>query len=291
MRLIVGVDIRRRSQGAVRFGTWLRMQLGPEAVELLPVHVLPHDELMLQLRRRHLSEVLEQTRAAVTTVLDEAGCGELGESLEVVQAMTPEQHLARMVDQAGADGLVIGRSALREDRALVRLGQVARRLARSLPSPVTIVPPDLEQSDLGDGPILCAVSPDPGSLAAARAAFDLARSLGRGLCLLYVAPLAEVLGTSMIGPAYDDDIAMEMDLGRKTMERWCQGHGLPAEDLTVVAGDPATKVLEQARALRSPLIVCGSRRLDLVQRLFSASLGTALARHSPVPVMIVPVPT
>jgi nucleotide-binding universal stress UspA family protein len=46
--------------------------------------------------------------------------------------------------------------------------------------------------------------------------------------------------------------------------------------------------LNDARAADACAIVCGSRRLAVVDRLFTASVGTDLARVSDRPVLVVP---
>ena len=288
MRLVVGVDTRDRSQGALRFGVWLRTLLGDTDVELLLVHVLAHDEMMLELRRRPLADVLEDARVAVDKAVAQAGAGQLRQDVDIVQAISPEDYLAQAARLYRADGLVIGRSARRHERSVVRLGRVARRLARRLPSPVFVVPPDLRTSHLGDGPVLCAASPSVAAGRAAHAAVELAERLGRRAHLLNVVTTAHAIPDAIAADPLGDLGEAELENARRTMLRWCRAQELGDADMDVVGGDPATVILAHAARLRSPLVVCGSRRLDLVQRIFNSSLGTDLARSSPIPVMIVP---
>jgi nucleotide-binding universal stress UspA family protein len=289
MRLVIGVDARHRSQGAIRFAGWLRRRVGQGEVEIAPVHVLPYDALMGDLRWRHLDEALHAAQAAADGAMAEAGVGaELG-PVEVVQGMTAEQQLAHEAEMHRADALVIGRAAEREGRALARLGRVARRLSRHLPAPVMIVPPDLEASHLGDGPLLCAVAPTLDALEAARTTIELAARIGRSALLLHVAELVNPLPRDGVPTAPYHELGVgELRVAKRRLEKWREAYGLHAAELDVKVGDPRQVIAARAAELRSPLVVCGSRRLDIVQRVFNSSLGTDLARHSKVPVMIVP---
>lgn len=287
MRLIVGVDTRHRSQGAMRFAVWLHGHLRGQPVELVGHHVLEHDEVMALLRRRHLTEVLEDAAAQVRQTVEEAGASALLGDAEVVQAMRAEDHLADALGELAADALVIGRSAARQDDArLVRLGRVARRLARALPGPVVVVPPDLEASQIGSGPVVCAAAPHRDCVDAAKRTMELATGLGRECVLLHALRLPEPMRGDGSSPS--ELAQLEHTAAKARLEAFAVHHGLQAARLEVVVGEPELVVPERVRQLQAPMVVCGSRRLTLAQRLFTSSLGTYLACQCETPVMIVP---
>ncbi len=285
MRWIVGIDTRNRSQGALRFAAWLREQMRDEEYEAHGFHVLEHDEMMVLLRRRHLAEVLEDADKRMREAIETANAGDALSRAAVEQAQTAERFLADAARLHNADGLIIGRSAMREGRALVRLGRVARRLVRSLPAPVVVTPPDLDTGQLGDGPVVCAVSPSPESVDAARTAVALAERLGRKAVLVHCLRLGE--GVSLSG-FHDELISLERKSAEQRLRTFCEAHELTDARREVIIGAPEDNVPTRSVELRAPIIVCGSRRLDIVQRVFQSSVGTHLASYSKVPVVVVP---
>ena len=82
---IIGIDLRPRSDGAVRFGGWLQAQ-APESVKLLGVHALEHDE------DRYLHS-REQVEVAIEDTLERAGVRAALASVEVSAADRPETAL------------------------------------------------------------------------------------------------------------------------------------------------------------------------------------------------------
>jgi nucleotide-binding universal stress UspA family protein len=287
MRWILGIDSREFSRGATRFAVWLRGQAGDHECEIRGLHVIEHDDMMFLLRRRHLGEVLERAKAAVLAAVEASGVDpDTMPAPEVSPGMTAERSLEESAKIHGASGIIVGRQGGAAGDSIVRLGRVARRLVRTLPVPVIVVPPDLVAADLGPGPIVCAMTPAPESLAAARAAADLAGQLGRDVVLIHAHRPPESL---VHGAAAD---APELERLRQESEAklttFCEAHGLGELPREVLVGHAEDALLRRSEALGAPLLVCGSRRLTLGQRLFDSSLGTHFACHSRLPVMIVP---
>lgn len=286
VRFILGLDVRHHSQGALRFAAWLATRLEPTRVTA--VHVIEHDEAMVLLRRLHLRELLARRRAYVQEALAEAGAEAVVHDVQVVQDTTAEDHLSRALHVEHADGLVIGRSAARDGSSVMRLGRVARRLARSLPGPLVIVPPDLIAEHLGDGPIVCAAAPTPESLDAVRMAIDFGAKLGRPVRLVHAVRIPDPAARADDPAAHEATIAHAVEEAARKLEKWCEAYGLASATRDVIAGDPATVLVHRCAELHSPLLVCGSRRLDLLRRAFTSSLGTHLASYAKIPVLIVP---
>lgn len=282
MRWILGIDTRNRSQGALRFAAWLREQMRDEDYEAHGFHVLEHDEMMVLLRRHHLAEVLEDADKRMREAIEAANAGDVLTRASVAQAQTAEQALADAARLHDADGLIIGRSAMREGRSLVRLGRVARRLVRTLPAPVVVTPPDLDTGQLGDGPVVCAVSPKPESVDAAHKAVAFAELLGREAVLVHCLRLPQPASL------HDGLISLDRESAEQRLSTFCETHGLTDVRREVVIGAPEDAMLRRSAELGAPLVVCGSRRLDIVQRVFQSSVGTHLASYSKVPVVLVP---
>lgn len=286
MRWILGIDTRDRSQGALRFATWLRAHIDGADYETHGLCVLEHDEMMVLLRRRHLDEVLEQANATMHRAIEAAEAGPTLTQATVVRATTAEHHLAQAARSPKADGLIIGRSAARDARSVVRLGRVARRITRELPGPVIVVPPDLDPSLLGDGPIVCAIAPTKDSVNAANTARELAGRLHRAVTLVHALRVPEPLPYS--GTLLDERIATAREAAEHSLAAFCERHGLSDLQCEIVVGPAEDSITQRSIDLQSPLVICGSRRLGLAQRFFSSSLGTHLASYAKVPVMIVP---
>ena len=177
---IIGIDLRPRSDGAVRFGGWLHAQ-APGDVKLLGVHALEHDE------DRYLHS-REQVEVAIEETLERAGVRAAFTSVEVSAADRPETALESLHQAVDAHGFIIGRRASTDSGAIIRLGSVARRMLRRLVAPTFVVPPELEADKIGAGPIVVAVTPVEASVGAVKFAQRLATELRRSL--VYVTAVA-----------------------------------------------------------------------------------------------------
>ncbi len=287
MRWIIGLDTRPSSHGAIELAGWLASTKTGD--DFHGVHVLEHDELMAVLRSHHLSEIVEKAEAAVAEAV--AGAPSLGGSCscEVVQGMSAEKTLVDAVARHGADGLIIGRQAKRHDNPVVSLGRVARRLLRHLPVATIVTPPDLEPQHLGDGPVVCAITDGPESAAAIVAARTLAEHIGRPLHLLHVVAPPQVLQYFRSeSQTYEELSEWMRDEARARVAQWLKAQGHADLPLHTEVGGVTATVLYQARHLKAPLVVCGSRRLNTFERVFSSSIGMELAALLPMPVMVVP---
>jgi nucleotide-binding universal stress UspA family protein len=286
MRWIVGIDLLERSHGAVRMAAWLRgHSRGEPAAEFVAVHVV--DE-RLRDSLKVMSEVTAEARRAVATAA--AGCGvpDPFDDVRVLLAPSVESGLAGAAKAPGVDGLIIGRIAPRQERRLVRLGSVARKVLRELPAPVLVVPPDLVDSDIGDGGIVLATDLAEASIAAARFTGRLASELGRDLIATHMDPGGDV-GHDLLG----DRTILASWTPRRTMvdvEHWVHEHGIPAAGTRFAEDAVVEGLLAVAYHEKAAILACGSRRLGTVDRIFTSSVGTDLARFADLPVLVVPSP-
>lgn len=289
MQWLLGLDLRNHGEGALAYTRWLAQNL-PTTETFVGVHVLETARLHQLLRHRHLSEVETIAKEAVARVVEEHDPQGVLDQARVESGRAAEQVLGEIAARPGLRGIVVGRQAKRGQSRLVHLGRVARRLLRTLPAPVTVVPPDLEVDDVGDGPVLLAVRPSipaPGAAAYARAlAHDTSRPLAVVHVMLSEAQVVNEMGTStaMAQQYY----AALREREERAFDEWIAEHGLQDATRYVREGLVLDELAAATQELRPPMIVCGSRRLTLAQRLFSSSVATDLAAVSRVPVTVVP---
>ncbi|HEY8377431.1 MAG TPA: universal stress protein, partial [Nannocystis sp.] len=120
---IVGVDLRHRSDGAVRFAAWLYGQT-QGAVELVGIHAAPESVVAELDRFEGRAQVRERLRAEAELAVAHAGARAVFSAVELVEAQVPAEALAAARAARAAAGLIVGRKAASDGRDLVRLGSV-----------------------------------------------------------------------------------------------------------------------------------------------------------------------
>lgn len=283
---IVGLDLGPRSSGAIHFAKWLANACEDQ---LVGVHVLEEAHLRPALRYHALGELQANALTTARAVIEAAGATADFAVVEVIEGHTAEDSLAAAAAYRMCHGIVIGRNAPRDGRSLVRLGRVARRLLRTLPAPIAVVPPDLDLATACTGPVVLACSLDEDGAAAAAFARELATRLGRGLELVHVAPMPDHHSAQYLPP--DTLAKLRVDTQTETRARlnaWAQAHGLGDVTAVAVLGTIIEQVAEYAESRDAAVIVTGSRRLSGIERLLLASAGSELAAHARRPVFVVP---
>ncbi|HEY0134508.1 MAG TPA: universal stress protein [Nannocystis sp.] len=270
---ILGLDLGARGRGAVRVADWLA---GPDRT--IGVHVLEH-WTRPYIRPNAISAVHE----AVRRIGDEFHVTPPAR-ISVLEAASAEEGLAEAA--RGAAGLVIGRVAGSRQDTPFGLGRVARRLLRSLPGPVVVVPRDLEA--VAPGPVLLATDLDESSDAAAAFARALAGKHGRELVVVHVgerrhSDLIDELEPSWLAAreAYRDELAA-------ALARWMARHDLAQAPRRVVYGSTVDELVTLAATIDAAMLVVGSRRLGAAGRVFLGSTASALAGRAACPVAVIP---
>lgn len=277
---IIGVDLRPRSDGAVRFGAWLHAQAS-EDVKLLGVHVLEHDD------DRHV-DGREQAQVSTEEVLERAGVRAAFAGVEVVAADRPETALESIQRAEAARGVIIGRRAAGASDALIRLGSVARRVLRRLVAPTFVVPPDLADAQIGAGPIVVAVTPDEASVGAVRFARRLATELRRSLVYVTVVSTSvDFIPPVQLDAVLAERAAQKVRAAEALTQAWLLEQGV-RERLVVRRGDVLTQIQAAAVELAAPFVVCGSRQMSAIERVFGLSIASELAAVATLPVLVVP---
>ena len=281
VRWIVGLDLRPRSQGAIKTARWLAHHGGPQVRHrFYGVHVVPQLP-RVSVRDDVMDELCQRAQRHAEQTIVEAGAKDAITRVDAVPGV-PTKTLAAASTFYDVDGLIIGRHGPRDGGTVVRLGTVARQLLRSLPAAVMVVPPDHDPEAQPRGPVLVATDLAPDAAAAGRFGLRLARELGVDLVLLHVpetGQLAAQLGATPHTPLVQDPEAFE---------HWVDTYGLGGARTETSPGDPVEQTLTLAEAHDASLIVCGSRRLTLGDRVFQASTGSTLAAYAPRPVVVVP---
>lgn len=287
MRWIVGVDLRS-SGGALQFARWLARE-SREPETFVGVHVVEEADLRVVLRFRTLEAVMTEARDAVQKAVESAGPTLARFELRVLGGGSAEDRLEEVRRAEAADALVIGRLASRGTQPMVRLGRVARRLLRRMAAPVAVVPPDLAERDLGDGPVLALARPSKECLDAVRTARALATALGRRLAVLHV--IGDPLTAVPYGISHDQVAELrdeELELARTELTAWLGDAGVAADEPIVRMGSLVEEASALADEVRAPVMAAGARHASATEALLAMSLGRELAAYAKVPVLLVP---
>lgn len=289
MKWILGVDTSEGHEGPLQLAAWLhRAGFNDRGGHLSGVHVLPRVGLVApSLTPDEHEEVRLAAREALDHLLEASKAHGAIPDLDLVDADTIEEALAAQAAKDGADGIVVGRRARRGEAPFVRLGPVARRLLRSLPTTVIVSPPDLGERGSGRGPVLLATDMEDRSGAAAAFAKQLAEIVGRPVMVVHVVPTVS-FAVDYLGKKYDAlTQASEKDHAPRLRE-WAQRNGLEQAALVTLHGEPVREIAKAALAHDAAMVVTGSRRLSTSERIFDHSLGSELSAACWAPVAVVP---
>lgn len=289
MKWIIGVDLRETATGALQFCQWLaRHAARPARHTFVPVHVLEESYLLQVLRYTHQSEVEGKALVDARHQLDRAELGAFVEAPKITRAAAADEGLVRELDAQHGDALVIGRQAPSHERHFVRLGRVARRLVRQLPCPIVVAPPDLRADRIGHGPIVLATDLEETCGSAVRFAQRLSHASGRPIVVAHIIP-HEVESSRYVPSTTVEQFYSQVGLDRqRDLQQWKTTHGL-AESASVVAhGDIVARLSAIAEVEGAPIVVCGSRGLSTVERVFATSVATDLSCWAECAIAIVP---
>lgn len=287
MRWIVGVDLVSRSGGAVRFAAWLRQHAKQaKDLQLDAVHVVrrPEDAYKVPLEPQSAGELARFASPDAAAALRESEPA--FDRVQVVVGTDAVRGLIKSGGDSGFDGIIIGRIAGQRSKLPPRLGPVARKILRELPSAVIVVPSDMRETDVGTGPVIIATDLGDHCADAARFGAAFAGSVGRQPILLHVAPGAgEFVPTpaSTSGWAHRESYRDSID---RRVAAWQDRNKLDGIERGSAFGDPVQRLLAMAKRLDAAMIVCGSRRLSAAQRLLLPSVATRLAAIAPCPVAV-----
>jgi len=287
MRWVVGVDLRPHSHGAINFAAWLAAhdKTGHAALEAL--HVV-HSSLLSLPEAPARAELLGRAKQATIAALAARQAVDGFANVDAIEGDSVVETLAAAGALAVTTGIIVGRRASESDNNIIRLGKVARRLLRRLDSPVFVVPPDLDRAHIGPGPILCAVALDANGVSVARFGEQLGEAIGRQARLVHVVDSGDPIGMAYLPEGTWNNINMrQREVGQRELDQWRDAAGL--ESYTLLAqGQTVSQLISAARELDACMILCGSRQLSLVERMWMSSVGSSLAAGAHVPVGVIP---
>ncbi|PRQ04325.1 Universal stress protein family protein [Enhygromyxa salina] len=287
MRWVVGLDLRPHCHGAINFAVWLRQHYRGGQLKIDGLHVVENALFELP-ESPPRAELLGGAKKAAHAAVLTRDATEAFSTIDVVAGEQVTDMLAAAGKLEATTGLILGRRAAAEDRALIRLGKVARRLLRRLEVPTFVVPPDLELKHIGPGPIVCAVDLDERGVELARFGEQLAARLGRDARLVHVIDSSDPIGLQYLPEGTWNVLhARTPDDGQAALAAWREAAGLSARAL-LAQGQIVPKLVSAARELDACMILCGSRRLSLAERLWISSVGSSLAAAAHLPVGVVP---
>ena len=293
------MDLGATSHGAVRLARWLQ-ERSPREQRLRGVYVGSTATIERELPGPGLPG--ERACTMMRAAAESLGAASAFEAFEAIPEDAPEESLARAAEAYDADGLVIGRAGAAGEWSLVSLGRVARRLLRHVPRPVVVVPPDLDGAALGRGPVVIGAAPVDHAIGAIRFGRALAEALDLPVLLVHVIPDPAAIPIAGMEPslAYAGaqatattvlDVARTRMAAEDALLGWLRKNELGEPPVRAEPGRKAWTLLDVARSVEATMIVCGSRRLSLAERVFQSSVGTEIAAQADRPVVIVPPPT
>lgn len=278
---LLGLELSPRSSGALQFTRWLRGTLNARVLGVY-VNELWLSNLLLDGGASFTLAVRNET----VQWLAELGPGEPGspvDEVKVIDEVDAENGLATAA--RGAPGLVVGRRVT-GDNTVVRLGRVTRRLLRGLPAPVIVVPPELA-IDAFAGPVVLASDFSDASAAAARFAAAFAQRLGRSLVCVHVGELRQDMPFAEHDPRWNDMRRGWKTTTERAASDWARAH-CPGTELVVEFGDPAARLVAVAARLGACLLVVGSGRPGMLERIFVGSTASTVAATASSAVAVVP---
>jgi nucleotide-binding universal stress UspA family protein len=287
---IVALDLQPSSHGAVRFASWIAgAGSPPDALELVGIHVIEREQLAPIFRLQSPDEVGRRAKEALEREIDEAALREFFAVQRIALGARAHEVLENEAAREHADAIVVGRQVAKDSVARIRLGTNARRLLRSLPVPVIVVPPDYAKVSFGAGPILVATDLTDDAVAACRFAAQIGARMGREVIAVHVIPAIDpVLRAYLAEGPWLELAEQEHASGVTRLRAWLEQHELAGLSQNVVQGRTIEELGKLCVELRSPLVVTGARRLPNLARAFIGSTASSLAAELPVPVAVVP---
>lgn len=272
---VVPLDADGDARAALEFAKWLR---GANAAHHFHgVHVPPAGGL---------GALGTDTRARGH--LDEFAAREILDDIERTEPDIRPSDTLTELDEERLQGLIVTRRADSTDHALVRLGALVRRLAQQASIPVAIVPHDLRQLEVSNGPVLLAVAPEQTPAAAAVLTRQIAASKRLDVLLVNVAQVHDIGAYSGNAEAFREAYeAAEREAEAQTI-MWAQQHDLQDAARLIVRGDVRFAVETAARRHDASVIICGTRQRSILHRLVNPSAALEIARYATRPVILVP---
>ncbi len=180
---------------------------------------------------------------------------------------SPDEVLSRVVEERGADLVVVGNVGMGKAHRF-RLGGIAERVAHDAPCDVLIVHTREDRPEAGAyRSVLAGTDGSATASEAARKAFELAEMLGAGVMLIHVGdPLLGAIALERVAKDRPGSAAVRTE--------------------ALDAGDPAERIIEVASRGDVDLVIVGNKGMEGARRYLLSSVPSRVAHGSPVDVLI-----
>ncbi|KGN32610.1 universal stress protein [Knoellia sinensis KCTC 19936] len=243
--------------------------------------------------RRWAAEQGEAARAEAQQIIDEIA-SDLSVTTRWVTARSVASGLLEAATTSGAVLIVIGSSA-EAGHGQINLGSTASRLLHSSPVPVALAPRGYQQPEGARiGRATCAFRGDVASRSTLERTAVICAEVGASLRIATFAVRGRTMYPPEVSPQTEDDVLSSwVEQATRAQEAAVgslkQPDGIPGDVSTVVgAGRTWAGALDSIGWERDDVLVVGSTRENLVERIFLGTSATKIVRHAPVPVIVVP---
>ena len=277
--VIVPVDGSQETEHTVRYALSIAKQRG---ADVHAVQVVRRNE-RLWFARENEKSLRTRLRA-----LRPAAAGE-GVFLRIVTLRgTPERVIPSYAQLVTASLVVVGHHY--GSSRLWRNSSVSRRLSRSSPVPVLVVPVGADAEAQPPNRIVVAVDLTVASAIALRTAADLSKRHGAHLTIIHAMELPEHMVFSA-GEAWRlvQRLPADADLRSEVLKRTARAHGAPNAKPVVTTGDAHRLIVNSAAESAADLIVMGVAPRSWMDEMVSGSALRGVLRHATAPVLVVPV--
>jgi nucleotide-binding universal stress UspA family protein len=276
--VVVPTDFSEGGQRALERA--LRLPLAPQA-KLTVLHVLP-DDIPGKLRKEALAEAGRSVEKAAARASQLAMAN--GHKLTIVADVLEGDAATQIVKRARtveADVIVLGRHGRRSLVNLL-LGSTAAKISRN-----------------GDVPVLVVKSQPGGAYRRAVVAVELNPGGEKLLTLVkpYVQEALDLIVMHASTVPYEDYVLLELgpmtrlrEVAQKDAAKFLQSmvrkSGLVRAESKVTPGDPRVRILEEAKAHSTELIVVGTRGLKGVKRIVLGSVAEWILANASCDVLV-----
>ena len=201
---------------------------------------------------------------------------------------TPERVIPAYAQLVAASLVVVGYHY--GSSWLWRNSSVSRRLSRSSPVPVLVVPAGADTEARPPSRIVAAVDLTVASAIALRTAADLSKRHGAHLTIVHAMELPEHMVFSG-GEAWRlvQRLPADAELRSDVLKRTARAQGAPNAEPVVATGEAHRLIVDTATKSAADLIVMGVAPRSWMDEMVSGSTLRAVLRRATVPVLVVPV--
>ena len=137
--------------------------------------------------------------------------------------------------------------------------------------------------------ILLAVNDSSYSLLPAKIAFELSKTLGAKMAIIYVVDFRLAVGSMDSGGMPNDSLQVLKKEAEITIDQILEKYGgTTSVETFSPEGKPTTEILETAKKWGADLIIMGTHGRSGIMQLIAGSISTYIKHHAKIPVLIVP---